>query len=147
MLRLMNYMNQTKNHRQFCPVGNQIEDCKLGLFQDALFAGDLRDSKSTSGGLLCVLGSHTFVPIPWMCQRQTAVSHSMKLFRLTQVYVWMVYQLYNWVSVCWEHFPAKQPRETLSVINAIGSFRLISILRIVCVSPLTVFRPNIPDSS
>ena len=72
----MNYMNQTKNHRQFCHVGNQIEDCKLGLFQDALFAGDLRDSKSTSGGLLCVLGSHTFVPISWMCQRQTAVSHS-----------------------------------------------------------------------
>ena len=27
------------------------------------FAGDLQDSKSTSGGLLCIFGSHTFVPI------------------------------------------------------------------------------------
>ena len=34
------------------------------------------DSKSTSGGTLCVFGSHTFVPISWMCKKQTAVSHS-----------------------------------------------------------------------
>ena len=40
------------------------------------FAGDLEDSKSTSGGTLCVFGSHTFVPISWMCKKQTAVSHS-----------------------------------------------------------------------
>ena len=33
-------------------------------------------SKSTSGGTLCVFGSHTFVPISWMCKKQTAVSHS-----------------------------------------------------------------------
>ena len=38
--------------------------------------GDLEDSKSTSGGTLCVFGSHTFVPISWMCEKQTAVSHS-----------------------------------------------------------------------
>ena len=37
---------------------------------------DLEDSKSTSGGTLCVFGSHTFVPISWMCKKQTAVSHS-----------------------------------------------------------------------
>ena len=30
----------------------------------------------TSGGTLCVFGSHTFVPISWMCKKQTAVSHS-----------------------------------------------------------------------
>ena len=34
------------------------------------------DSKSTSGGTLCTLGSHTFVPMSWMCKKQTAVSHS-----------------------------------------------------------------------
>ena len=50
--------------------------CRLGLFQDSDFAGDLEDSKSTSGGTLCVFGSHTFVPISWMCKKQTAVSHS-----------------------------------------------------------------------
>ena len=45
-------------------------------FQDSDFAGDLEDSKSTSGGTLCIFGSHTFVPISWMCKKQTAVSHS-----------------------------------------------------------------------
>ena len=57
-------------------MGDQIEDCKLGSFQDASFAGDMRDSKSTSESLLCVLGSHTFVPMSWMCKKQTAVSRS-----------------------------------------------------------------------
>ena len=37
---------------------------------------NLEDSKSTSGGTLCIFGSHTFVPISWMCKKQTAVSHS-----------------------------------------------------------------------
>ena len=32
--------------------------------------------RSTSGGTLCDLGSHTFVPINWMCKKQTSVSHS-----------------------------------------------------------------------
>ena len=48
----------------------------MGLFQDSDFARDLEDSKSTSGGALCVFGSHTFVPISWMCKKQTSVSHS-----------------------------------------------------------------------
>ena len=50
--------------------------CRLGLFQDSDFAGDLEDSKSTSGRTWCVFGSRTFVPISWMCKKQTAVSHS-----------------------------------------------------------------------
>ena len=37
---------------------------------------DVRDSKSTSGGLPCVFGSRTFVPNSWMCKKQTAVSYS-----------------------------------------------------------------------
>ena len=51
---------------------------RLGLFQDFDFAGDLEVSKSTSGGTLCIFGSHTFVPISWMCKKQTSVSHSSK---------------------------------------------------------------------
>ena len=47
-----------------------------GLFQDSDFAGDLEDSKSTSGGTLCIFGSHTFVPISRVCKKQSAVSHS-----------------------------------------------------------------------
>ena len=30
----------------------------------------------TSGGTLCIFGSHTFVPTNWMCKKQTSVSHS-----------------------------------------------------------------------
>ena len=48
----------------------------MGLFQESDFAGDLEDSKSTSGGTLCVFGSRTFVPISWMCKKHTSVSHS-----------------------------------------------------------------------
>ena len=57
-------------------MGHTAKQCKLGLFQDSDFAGDLADSKSTSGGTLCVFGSHTFVPISCMCKKQTSVSHS-----------------------------------------------------------------------
>ena len=56
-------------------MGNTAKQCRLGLFQDFDFAGDLEDSKSTSGGTLCVFGSHTFVPISWMCRKQASVSH------------------------------------------------------------------------
>ena len=57
-------------------MGNTAKQCRLGLFQDSDFAGDLEVPKSTSGGTLCIFGSHTFVPISWMCEKQTAVSHS-----------------------------------------------------------------------
>ena len=57
-------------------MGNTAKQCRLRLFQDSDFARDLEDSKSTSGGTLCIFGSHTFVPISWMCKKQTADSHS-----------------------------------------------------------------------
>ena len=30
-------------------MGNTAQHCRLGLFRDSVFAGDLEDSKSTSG--------------------------------------------------------------------------------------------------
>ena len=33
-------------------------------------------TKSTPEGILCIFGCHTFVPISWMCKKQTSVSHS-----------------------------------------------------------------------
>ena len=74
--KLISYIHHTCEYRQYCHVGNTAKQCRLGLFQDSDFAGDLEDSKSTSGGTLCIFGSHTFVPISWMCKKQTAVSHS-----------------------------------------------------------------------
>ena len=35
----------------------------LALFVDASFAGDLRDSKSTSGAFMFLVGPNTFVPL------------------------------------------------------------------------------------
>ena len=74
--RLKSYTHHTSEYKQYCHVGNTAKQCRLGLFQDSDFAGDLEDSKSTSGRTLCVLGSHTFVPKSWMCKKQIAVSHS-----------------------------------------------------------------------
>ena len=74
--RLISYIHHTSEYKQYCHVGNTAKQCRLGLFQDSDFAGDLEDSKSTSRGTLCVVGSHTFVPISWMCKKQTSVSHS-----------------------------------------------------------------------
>ena len=74
--RLISYIHHTCEFKQYCHVGNTAQQCRLGLFQDSDFAGDLEDSKSISGGTLCIFGSHTFVPISWMCKKQTSVSHS-----------------------------------------------------------------------
>ena len=73
--RLIPYIHHTCEYRQYCRVGNTAKQCRLGLFQDSDFEGDLEDSKSTSGGTLCIFGSHTCVPISWMCKKQTSVSH------------------------------------------------------------------------
>ena len=74
--RLISYIHHTYEYKQYCYVGNTAKHCRLGLFQDSDFAGDLEDSKSTSGGTLCIFGSHTFVPISLVCKTRTSVSHS-----------------------------------------------------------------------
>ena len=92
--RLISYIHHTCEYKQYCYVGNTAKQCRLGLFQDSDFAGDLEDSKSTSGGTLCVFGSHTFVPISWMCKKQTSVSHrstEAEIFPWTQDSGWTVY--------------------------------------------------------
>ena len=74
--RLISYIHHTSEYKQYCHVGSTAKQCRLGLFQDSDFVGDLEDSTSTSGGTLCVFGSDTFVPKSWMCKKQTSVSHS-----------------------------------------------------------------------
>ena len=57
-------------------VENKAQHCRLGLFQDSYFAGDLEDSKSTSGEFYAPSEAEHFVLISWMCKKQTSVSHS-----------------------------------------------------------------------
>ena len=70
------FIHYTNDYRQYCHPGNTAQHCRLGLFQDSDFAGDFENSKSTSGGVLCIFGSRTVVPVSWMCKKQTSVSHS-----------------------------------------------------------------------
>ena len=42
--RLISYIHHTCEYKQFCHVGNTAKQCRLGLFQDSDFAGDLEDS-------------------------------------------------------------------------------------------------------
>ena len=60
--RLISYIDFTCEYKPYCYVGNTAKQCRLELFQDSDFAGELEDSKSTSCGTLCAFGSHTFVP-------------------------------------------------------------------------------------
>ena len=76
LARWISYIHHTCEFRQYCNVANTAQQCRLGFFQDCDFAGDLEDSKSTSGGVLCIFGSGTFVLVNWMYKNQTAVSHS-----------------------------------------------------------------------
>ena len=73
---LTSYIHHTSEYRQHCHVGTQAQHCRMGLFQDSDFAGDFENSKSISGVVLCIFGSRTFVPISWMCKKQTSASHS-----------------------------------------------------------------------
>jgi len=74
--RLMSYIHHTSHHVMKSYVGDNPADCKLMLFCDASFAGDLAGSKSTSGVILVLMGPNTFCPIGWIVKKQGAVSHS-----------------------------------------------------------------------
>ena len=41
------HIHHTCEYKQYCYVGNTAQHCRLGLFPDSDFAGDLEDSKST----------------------------------------------------------------------------------------------------
>ena len=49
LARLMSYIHNTNGHRQYCHVANTAQHCRLGLFQDSVFAGDLENSKINLG--------------------------------------------------------------------------------------------------
>ena len=60
--RLISYIHHTSEYKQYCHVGNTAKQCRLALFQDSGFAGDLEDSKNLLlEETLCVFESHTFV--------------------------------------------------------------------------------------
>ena len=65
-------------------------------FRIMIFAVDLKDLKSTSEGVQCIFGSRMFIPISWVCKKQTSV-HSvllnLRIFLRMHVHAWMVFPL------------------------------------------------------
>ena len=95
--RLISYIHHTSEYKQYCHVGNTAKQCRLGLFWDSDFAGDVEDSKSTSAGILCIFRSRTFVLRSWMCKKQTSVSHQkLNLFRCRLTHGWHFRSL-SWI--------------------------------------------------
>ena len=74
--RLISYLHHRRDDALVSFVGDEPKDCNIVLFCDASFAGDRKDSKSTSGCYMCLVGPNTFAPITWLCKKQGAVSHS-----------------------------------------------------------------------
>ena len=69
LARLISFI-RTCEHRQNWHAGNTAQ------FQASDFERDLEDSKWMLEGVLCIFGSHTFVPLSWICKKKTSVSHS-----------------------------------------------------------------------
>ena len=57
-------------------MGDYAWDLSVLCYSDADFAGDIKDSKSTSGCYLALVGPRTFIPIAAMSKKQSVVSHS-----------------------------------------------------------------------
>ena len=74
--RLISYIHNTQDWVLTSMVGDKPEDCKIAAFCDASFVAELRDSKSSTGGYVSIVGPRTFVPIIWPCKKQGATSHS-----------------------------------------------------------------------
>ena len=91
LARLISYIHHTCEFRQCCVVGNTAQQCRRRLFQDSDFAGGIQDSKSTSGGLLCIFGKHLCHKDG--CARNSPQSHTaqqkLRLFLWMQVYAWI----------------------------------------------------------
>ena len=74
--RLISYIHHTKHYVLEGGVGDTLKDCAIMLFTDADFAGNLRDSKSTTGIFMAMVGPNTFFPLGAISKTQSAVSHS-----------------------------------------------------------------------
>ena len=70
LARLMSVLRCTSGHRQFCHFGTKPVNASK-FFQDAILAGDMADSRSTSGGKLCTFGDHTFVRMSWHARNRS----------------------------------------------------------------------------
>jgi len=76
LYRLICYLVSSKEYRLVGYVHDAPGDLSLKLFVDADFSGEVEDSKSTSGGWLCLVGPRSFFPLFWVSKKQTSTSRS-----------------------------------------------------------------------
>ena len=69
-------LNSTKHMVSRGYVGNDVKDCHVGVFCDSDYAGDTSDSKSVTGVMVAIIGSHTYMPIAFRSKKQECVSKS-----------------------------------------------------------------------
>ena len=74
--RLVSYLFHSQEISLEGFVGNAAWELSVMCYSDADFAGDIKDSKSTSGCYIALVGTSTFVPIAAMSKKQSVVSHS-----------------------------------------------------------------------
>ena len=145
--RLISYIDLTTKLQTILPFGTQHWRLLTSFYSKyASFARDSRDSKSASGGLLCVFGSYTHVSISLVCKKQTqflTAVHSLKLFRLMQAHEWTVYRRLNFGLETFSSKPAEGNLEHHTRERVIPSH----ILTIVYLSQLIRLRPAFPTSS
>ena len=99
--RLTPYIHHSSDCRQHCHVGNTALHCRLGLFQDSDFAGDLEDSRSTwegeeEGDVMYLWKTCILSPSAGCARRKRQypiVLQSQKLFRWMLDCEWMDYLL------------------------------------------------------
>ena len=80
LARLISYFQHTNEFRHYCHVGNTAQHWRLGSFQDSDFAGAFEESKSTSGGVMCIFGSRTYVTTSWICKKCRTVLLALDLW-------------------------------------------------------------------
>ena len=98
LARLISYIHHTCEFKIILSCGKHGTTMQIGTVSGLLFCRKSRRlKKSSSRGVLCIFGSHTFVPISWMYKKQTSVSHRSTeaeiIFLSMQVYAWMEFQL------------------------------------------------------
>ena len=74
--RLVSYIHHTLDETLQSFIGDHADDMSVMLWVDGSLAADLRDSKSTSGAYLAIVGPNSCAPIMSFANKQTAVSHS-----------------------------------------------------------------------
>ena len=73
--RLISYIHHTCEYKQYCHVGNAAEQCRLGLFRDSDFAGDLEENLHHVKHCAFLEVIHSFQSVGCV-KKQTSVSHS-----------------------------------------------------------------------